>query len=911
MHCVSEPRPCFWCQVSPDSWQLERLSSKRSTAGSKHTVAPTEVMATPHSARSVLSRADSEQPPSTSGISKRRDANAALLGGIYTPLRQQQQQQQSVLWSDQEAEERENQQQQPMADNMISSPQAHSGTSAAGSSLARKNHKKMSAAEQRALEEREELSRMEIKVNDLQGFFNALSFKAEEKQQQLERLAEQEALLRLQPELAVTSGSPRSKKSPTTSRGSPSGGSRSGSPIPPGGGASAAGASTSGSAIGGAALAAGASSSLTMSQLLGSSHPTVALEHRRMSVEGRLLGIEPLMNEAEEYSETLNMMLFRLRNQQALLLADIATRRDRGLELDREADELQLLAGEARGAAGVARQALEKAGKALERNTGTYSSKLAERRRELELQGKRAMKVERMQAAAGQKRPPGGAPRVSKRSDEELPAEQQQRLQRVLVATRMSSLVLLAQRDDNVEQVSRYEAAFKKMARAAGSNDAEVVIAKFIARNETRAGLLDERGQVMKRRADLDTDQQRLGSKLQEMQYSMVHPAHTESALRRLDPKLTKAAGRLELLTQQCSRLKDLQLATGTGCAALLTRVAGAVPVLGPAPDDDFSTDVQNKEPGRRSSSAAATGGEGAETKVVTAGPAAGSSLGDPTVDVAFEEKLVGMFKTCEHRLEKLVAFVQGHGGKLGAEGDERTLGERMAADGTTTGPTPPVLRRRNSLTDEQMRSNQTPPLGRRNSLTEDQMAMAMAASTSNTPPILNRRNSSARPISASSSLRGSALSEDATQAILDQQGGGAFNIRVTPDGVAPPPEAAPPLGGSTRGGSILARDARSSGRVPPTAFQAGQAAAAGGRGSLDDVDDADEEAERVGYFGEERRRVKVGERPASARKANERPPMPPASTGSAIGGRAESAGGPRGRKVKAGAASKRPMTSR
>ena len=51
------------------------------------------------------------------------------------------------------------------------------------------------------------------------------------------------------------------------------------------------------------------------------------------------------------------------------------------------------------------------------------------------------------------------------------------------------------------------------MARAAGSNDPEVVIVKFISRNETRAGLLDERGQVLRRRAGLDAEHQQLSAK--------------------------------------------------------------------------------------------------------------------------------------------------------------------------------------------------------------------------------------------------------------------------------------------------------------------------------------------------------------------------------------------------------------
>ena len=39
-----------------------------------------------------------------------------------------------------------------------------------------------------------------------------------------------------------------------------------------------------------------------------------------------------------------------------------------------------------------------------------------------------------------------------------------------------------------------------------------------------------------------------IATKLQEIQSSMVHPAMTESALRRLEPQLTKAAGREQLL---------------------------------------------------------------------------------------------------------------------------------------------------------------------------------------------------------------------------------------------------------------------------------------------------------------------------------------------------------------------------
>ena len=236
------------------------------------------------------------------------------------------------------------------------------------------------------------------------------------------------------------------------------------------------------------------------------------LEHERRTVEGRLLEVEPQLHETEEYGETLTMMLFRLRQQHALQLAAIGEMRDRSIELGKEEHELKLLAGEARGAAGVARGAARQAAAARQKNAGLYEAKLRERKKELEITSKRAMRQERREAA--KRRDAGDALGLggkfgAKGAGDELPDAQQQRLQRALVATRMSSLVLLAQRDDNVEQVSRYEAAFKKMARAAGSNDAEVVIAKFVSRNETRAGLLEERQQVSKRRADLDHEQRR------------------------------------------------------------------------------------------------------------------------------------------------------------------------------------------------------------------------------------------------------------------------------------------------------------------------------------------------------------------------------------------------------------------
>ena len=711
----------------------------------------------------------------------------------------------------------------------------------------------MTPADQRALEERAVLAETESHVNTLRAELNSLCFKAEEKQQHLERLAEQEAALRKQPEMADVSakGSPRTKQAVGNQR-SPEGGS---------------GASAKPDCAAGTVAAGG--STMTTSQQFGSNHPTVALEHSRMGAEAKLMAIEPEMNEAEGYGETLTMMLFRLRQQHALLLADIAERRDRSNELTRESHEIKLIAGEARGAAGVAKLATREAMKALNKNTATYKIKLAERHKEIELQEKRAMKQERIQAATRDTRATGGERRLSKQ-DEELPTEQQQRLQRVLVATRMSSLVLLAQRDDNVEQVSRYEAAFKKMARAAGSNDAEVVIAKFIARNETRAGLLEERGQVMKRRADLDAEMQRHSAKLQEMQYSMVHPAHTESALRRLDPKLTKAAGRLELLITQCARMRDLQLAAGTGCAALLARLASAVPILGVAPEESILGGADSsKEQSHRDGMAMPDEGEVPSIAPVDETPA---------IDVAFEEKILGLFRTCEQRLERLLGLATGNKLSAGAELDGTPLARRGSTAAEAT-----------SLPDGERRGGNSVP-----------------------NPAARRRGSSTvrEAVTAPPSLK-----ESEESGLFDNLavGKSGYNIRVGPSASEPTkasdtPGMTPPS--TSRSGSARTRAFLGNGLTSGTLHQT---LAPSGI----EEDDPDDESERVGYFGEERRRVKVGERPASARRADDDfQPHPPPQLGVTSSERpgALSAQGPRGRRVAKGAPPSRqarPMSSR
>ena len=123
---------------------------------------------------------------------------------------------------------------------------------------------------------------VKARANALRAEYNALSFKAEEKQQELERLAETEALLKLQPEMANTAD-PRKKsaKGSLSSRGSFSGGGSelggSGSAAAGlGGGPSASGSAAADGGGGGASGVDGGGSQLssqtmTLSQVLDSS----------------------------------------------------------------------------------------------------------------------------------------------------------------------------------------------------------------------------------------------------------------------------------------------------------------------------------------------------------------------------------------------------------------------------------------------------------------------------------------------------------------------------------------------------------------------------------------------------------------------------------------------------------------
>jgi hypothetical protein len=111
-----------------------------------------------------------------------------------------------------------------------------------------------------------------------------------------------------------------------------------------------------------------------------------------------------------------------------------------------------------------------------------------------------------------------------------------------------------------------------------------------------------------------------------------------------------------------------------------------------------------------------------------------------------------------------------------------------------------------------------------------------------------------------------------------------ALNIRVAPHDMEVPLTASPPAP-TSRAGSARAMRPERSGGLP--------------EGYERQLEEAGDEAERVGYFGEERRRVKVGERPSSARARAPLRGLQPAPPRPATGSQsARETLGPRGRRV-------------
>ena len=216
-------------------------------------------------------------------------------------------------------------------------------------------------AHERAVLESLELAVAEERTNQLRAEYNALSFRAEEMQQRLESLSHVQqnlALVPVSPDKALSKARGDGTSSPpSVSRGLDS---------------------------------LSASSPLTLSQQLGDNHPTVVLEHQRLAAEARLSSLEPEMLEAEQYGDTLEMMLFRLRDDHARMLAHIGNLRDEGLELSKRDTELRLLCKAGRGAEATAKMAKRETEAILHKNQALYGSKLRQRRHEIDTVMKKA-----------------------------------------------------------------------------------------------------------------------------------------------------------------------------------------------------------------------------------------------------------------------------------------------------------------------------------------------------------------------------------------------------------------------------------------------------------------------------------------------------------------------------------------
>lgn len=134
---------------------------------------------------------------------------------------------------------------------------------------------------------------------------------------------------------------------------------------------------------GGSAIDFGASSLQRLSEELGGAHPQVLLEAAKFGVERRLSELEPHVAEADEYGETLEMMLFRLKESHARLVAHIATLRDHGLNLEKETSALQQLQFDAKGAATLAQNAKLATAAVMAQNAAMYATRLRAREAEV------------------------------------------------------------------------------------------------------------------------------------------------------------------------------------------------------------------------------------------------------------------------------------------------------------------------------------------------------------------------------------------------------------------------------------------------------------------------------------------------------------------------------------------------
>lgn len=361
--------------------------------------------------------------------------------------------------------------------------------------------------------------------------------------------------------------------------------------------------------------------------------PAVAQILKLKELEALLESMSRSQEAAAQYSATLEHMLQRSTYEQALVKAELEDVQSAVRDAGRELRALASVEGDARREQGAALKALAASRAAQRSNRMLYAAAL--RKQRIDTQGSATSKARHAAPSATMQLGGSGSAADGEPASGAGEGEEEERLKRMLIASRMSSLVLMQERDSQVEQISRYEAAFLKMARVAGSSSPEAVIQKFVSRNEVRARLLDERQGMRQRVTTLEAELKRQSARVTELQYSMVHPADAEVALRQVEPRLAAAAARLEQLEEATARLARLQLAVHAG-ATHLQRLVAARPVATADAESTTATEPPVSPP--------------KETEEAV--PAA------PSRPVS-EESLLGILREVEAKVVKVMAAVR------------------------------------------------------------------------------------------------------------------------------------------------------------------------------------------------------------------------------------------------------------
>ncbi len=388
--------------------------------------------------------------------------------------------------------------------------------------------------------------------------------------------------------------------------------------------------------------------SATAAALLGPSHAVVGLVQRCESLAARVEHVEAATEELLASNETLEHMLGRGKEQHAQTHARLSSARAERDERNEELAALRLTLAEAQRVVGTA-QAAARSGCARRRqNAALYTSELRRRRQQV----RQRLAAESNSDSSGS-RGGGGARR---REDERSTRESQ--LQRILVVDRMKSLVLTRDRESNVEQVSRYESAFLKMARVAGFSDPHAVIQRFLSRHENRAALLKRRNTEHERLGALEQDHKRTLSRMAELQNLMVHPAQTDTDIKAIEPRVASATARVTRLRNAAEARHNLRLRVMMGLEHLLHLAEGVM-----LPGEESAAAPKGRrasitEQGASAAIAAAAGSVGSSRALQRGAEACGASAGSAGGG-GMAAAAEGVVAACEARLLAMLAALK------------------------------------------------------------------------------------------------------------------------------------------------------------------------------------------------------------------------------------------------------------